>query len=99
MSGGKTGHACFVDHLASLTAHVTRHTRAIFARVHDEEEELLQWYSKAEAIAAEVAASTQKMRAEYASKAAGYSASTATCFRAKCFCRGEGSVHKAAAQR
>ena len=38
----------------------------------DEEEELIKWYCKAESIAAEVAVSTQKTRAEYAAKAAGH---------------------------
>jgi hypothetical protein len=53
-------------------------SRAIFSRVYDEEVELLQWYSEAEAVAADVAASTQKMRAEYAAKATGRVASSAT---------------------
>lgn len=54
------------------TSHVTRCIRAVFAQVFDEEEELIKWYCKAESIAAEVAVSTQKTRAEYAAKAAGH---------------------------
>ena len=59
-------------HVTRHTPHVTRCIRAVYAQVLDEEEELIKWYCKAESIAAEVAVSTQKTRAEYAAKAAGH---------------------------
>jgi hypothetical protein len=73
-------------------------------QVLDEEEELIKWYCKAESIAAEVAVSTQKTRAEYAAKAAGslppamlllllLSLAFLTLFRR------QGRLHEAAAER
>jgi hypothetical protein len=45
--------------------------RSVFEVVRDDEDELLKWYVKAENIAAEVKLSSQKTRAEYATKAEG----------------------------